>query len=648
MSKVLWRPDEGRIAGAAITAFREAVETRWQVALPDYAALHRWSVTHRARFWQTLWDVCGVVAECRGEAVLVHGDAMPGARWFPDARLNYAENLLRRRDDAAALVFRGEDAVRRRVSWRALRETVSRIAQALRACGVGPGDRVAGYLPNMPETAAAMLAASSMGAVWSSCSPDFGVRGVLDRFGQIAPKVLIGCDGYRYNGKHHDTRGKLAQIAAALPSAETVVMAAFDECREPPDAAVAWDEWLAPFAPGDIEFARLPFDHPLMILFSSGTTGPPKCIVHGAGGTLLKHLCEHRLHGDVRSGDRLFYFTTCGWMMWNWLVSGLASEATLLLYDGSPFHPSGEALFGFADAEGMTHFGTSARYLEALSKTGLRPAESHRLADLRMMFSTGSPLAPESFDYVYRCIKRDLCLSSISGGTDIVGCFALGNPALPVRRGELQCAALGMATEVWNDSGEAVAGEKGELVCTRPFPSMPVGFWNDADGARYRATYFRRFPGIWHHGDFAETTPSGGMIIHGRSDSTLNPGGVRIGTAEIYRQLEALPEVLESLVIGQAWGRDVRLVLFVVLCEGVSLDEALASRIKGHLRANASPRHVPAKIVQVAAVPRTRSGKLVELAVRDVVHGRPVANREVLDDPSVLDLYRDIPALAEP
>ena len=382
MSKVLWRPDEGRVAGAAITAFREAVETRWRVVLPDYAALHRWSVTHRARFWQTLWDVCGVVAERRGETALVHGDAMPGARWFPDARLNYAENLLRRRDDAPALVFRGEDSVRRRVSWRAFRDTVSRVAQALRSSGVGPGDRVAGYLPNMPETAAAMLAASSIGAVWSSCSPDFGVRGVLDRFGQIAPKVLIGCDGYRYNGRHHDTRGKLARIAAALQSAATVVMAAFDEPREPPDAAVAWDEWLAPFAPGDIAFARLPFDHPLMILFSSGTTGPPKCIVHGAGGTLLKHLCEHRLHGDVRSGDRLFYFTTCGWMMWNWLVSGLASEATLLLYDGSPFHPSGDALFRLRRRRGHDAF----RNVGALSRSAEqdRPAAGGQSSACRL------------------------------------------------------------------------------------------------------------------------------------------------------------------------------------------------------------------------------------------------------------------------
>ncbi len=648
MSEILWQPDEGQVAEAAVTAFRREVEARWPVSLPDYPALHRWSVAHRDRFWLTLWDFCGVVAERRGDTVLVDGDAMPGARWFPQARLNYAENLLLRRDDSDALVFRSENAAHRRVSWRALYDTVSRTAQALRADGVGPGDRVAGYLPNMPETMVAMLAASSLGAVWSSCSPDFGVRGVLDRFGQIAPKVLIGCDGYRYNGKRHDTRDRLAQIAAALPTVSGVVMASFDEPAPAPAGMTAWDDWLAPFEAREIEFAQLAFDHPLMILFSSGTTGVPKCIVHGAGGTLLKHLCEHRLHGGIRPGDRLFFFTTCGWMMWNWLIGGLASEATLLLYDGSPFHPSGNVLFDYADAEGMTHFGTSAGFIEALDKAGLRPLESHRLSELRGLFSTGSPLAPASFDYVYDAVKRDICLSSISGGTDIVGCFALGNPALPVRRGELQCLALGMATEVWNDAGASVTGEKGELVCTKPFPSMPVGFWNDPDGARYRAAYFERFPGVWRHGDFAETTESGGMIIHGRSDATLNPGGVRIGTAEIYRQVERLPEVVESLVIGQEWRGGVRVVLFVVLRAGSTLDAALTARIRAQLRTHASPRHVPAKVVQVAAVPRTRSGKLVELAVREVVHGRTAANSDSLADPSVLDLYRDLPALAEP
>ena len=649
MNDILWKPGAERVERAAITAFRAAVERRWGVRLPDYRALHDWSIAHRGPFWLTLWDFCGVIAERRGERALVDGDAMPGARWFPDARLNYAENLLRGGDNGDALVFRGENGARRRMSRGALRASVSRAAQALRASGVGPGDRVAACLPSMPETTVAMLAAASIGAVWSSCSPDFGVRGVLDRFGQLEPKLLLGCDGYFYNGKRRDTRAKLAAVATALPGAATAVMAFYDEPGGPAAGFAAWDEWLAPFAPRPLEFAQLPFDHPLMVLFSSGTTGRPKGIVHGAGGTLLKHLCEHRLHGGIAPGDRVFFFTTCGWMMWNWLMSALASEAALLLYDGSPFHPSGAALFDYADDERMTHFGTSARFLEALGKARVRPADTHGLAALRAVFSTGSPLAPESFDYVYDAVKRDVCLSSISGGTDIVGCFALGNPALPVRRGELQCLALGMATEIRAESGApAAVGEKGELVCAKPFPSMPVGFWNDPGGARYRAAYFERFPGIWRHGDYAEIMPSGGMIVHGRSDAALNPGGVRIGTAEIYRQVERLPEIAESLAIGQEWEGGTRIVLFVVLRKGAALDDALAARIRAQLRENASPRHVPAKIVQIAAVPRTKSGKLVELAVRDIVHGRPAANREALDDPSVLDLYRNIPELAEP
>ena len=653
MSDVLWRPGAARAAAAEITRFRKAVEARWGADLPDYAALHRWSVAHRDRFWLALWDHCGVVARRRGERVLVDGGAMPGARWFPDARLNYAENLLRPEHDGAgdggALVFRGEDGPTRRIGRAELRREAARAARALRAAGVGPGDRVAGYQPNAPEAVIALLAASSIGAVWASCSPDFGARGALDRFGQIAPKVLIGCDGYRYAGKFHNTRARLREIAAGLPGDPQLVVAPSGEAGGPPAGAVAWADWLAPHDSGAFAFEPLPFDHPLAILFSSGTTGAPKCIVHGAGGTLLKHLSEHRLHGGAGPGDRMFFFTTTGWMMWNWLVTGLASGAALLLYDGSPLHPSPGVLFDYADAEGMTHFGASARYFEALDKAGARPADTHALAALRVIFSTGSPLAPESFDYVYRAVKRDVCLSSISGGTDIVGCFALGNPALPVRRGELQCPALGMATEVRRDSGApAPPGEKGELVCARPFPSMPVGFWGDRGGVRYRAAYFARFPGVWRHGDYAEATESGGFVIHGRSDSVLNPGGVRIGTAEIYRQVDRLPEVVESLAIGQEWEGGVRVVLFVVLRDGLALDPALERRIRAQLRANASPRHVPAKILQVAAVPRTRSGKLVELAVRDVVHGRPVANREAIADPAVLDLYRDLPALAEP
>jgi acetoacetyl-CoA synthetase len=510
---------------------------------------------------------------------------------------------------------------------------------------------VAAYLPNMPEAVIAMLAAASLGAVFSSCSPDFGVQGVLDRFGQIAPKILLAADGYFYNGKTLDTRAKLAEIATQLPTLEHVLVVPYIQST-PELAGIPHAQLLAEFtAPHahvhEIEFARLPFDHPLYIMYSSGTTGVPKCIVHGAGGTLLQHLKEHQLHGDVRPGDRLFYFTTCGWMMWNWLVSGLASGATLLLYDGSPFVQQGRLLFDYAEAEAMTHFGTSAKFIDALAKTELRPRATHQLTALRTVFSTGSPLAPEGFDFVYQQIKADVNLASISGGTDIISCFVLGNPTLPVWRGEIQCKGLGMAVEVFDEAGRSVQGEKGDLVCTRPFPSMPLGFWNDPDGAKYRAAYFEKFPGVWCHGDYAELTEHGGMIIYGRSDATLNPGGVRIGTAEIYRQAERLPEVLEALVIGQDWQNDVRVVLFVRLQEGVVLDDALRDRIKQTIREHTTPRHVPAKIIAVADIPRTKSGKIVELAVRNVVHGRPVKNQEALANPEALRLYEQLPELQQ-
>jgi acetoacetyl-CoA synthetase len=514
--------------------------------------------------------------------------------------------------------------------------------------GVTPGDRVAGFLPNMPEAPIGMLAASSIGAIWSSCSPDFGVQGVLDRFGQIQPKVLLCVDGYYYAGKTIDTLGRIEEIARQLPALEKVVVvpyiAAEPQIGSIPKAAHLAD-FLAPFRPRDMAFERLPFDHPLAILYSSGTTGVPKCIVHGAGGTLLQHLKEHQLHTDLKRGDRLFYFTTCGWMMWNWLVSGLASGATLLLYDGSPFYPDASVLFDLADAEGMNVFGTSAKYIDALSKLDWRPQQTHRLADLRTMTSTGSPLSPESFEYVYASVKGDLLLSSISGGTDIVSCFVLGSPWLPVWKGEIQCRGFGLKVEVYDDEGKPVVGQKGELVCSAPFPSMPVGFWNDPDGAKYHDAYFAKFPGVWCHGDYMEITPRGSAIIYGRSDAVLNPGGVRIGTAEIYRQVEQLPEVVESLVIGQDWERDVRVVLFVRLREGVALDEALVKKIKLQIRNNTTPRHVPAKIIQVADIPRTKSGKIVELAVRNVVHGRPVKNREALANPEALDLFRGLPDL---
>ena len=646
----LWKPSRPRIAAANLTAFRHSAERRWGVECADYDALHRWSVTHPEQFWTTLWDVAGVVAEKRGERVLADANKMPGAKWFPDARLNFAENLLRSHDTADALVFWGEDKVKGRASHAELYRAVAQTAWALRDMGVGKGDRVAAYLPNLPAAVVAMLASASIGAIFSSASPDFGVQGVLDRFGQIAPKVLFACDGYYYNGKVIDCLGKVAEIAARMPSLERVVIVPYAGSGAGIAAVkhgVSLADFLAPFAgEREIRFDRLPFEHPLYILYSSGTTGVPKCIVHSAGGTLLQHLKEQRLHSDIKTGDRLFYFTTCGWMMWNWLVSGLASGATLLLYDGSPFVGRGNILFDYAEAEGMTHFGTSAKFIDAIAKINLAPAKTHKLDRLRAIFSTGSPLVPEAFNYVYDNIKRDVQLASISGGTDIISCFVLGNPVGPVWRGEIQCRGLGMAVEVFDEAGRPVRRTKGELVCLKPFPSMPVGFWNDADGRKYRAAYFEKYPGIWCHGDFIEETAHGGFVIYGRSDATLNPGGVRIGTAEIYRQVEKLDEVLESLVIGQDWEKDTRVVLFVKLREGLVLDDALARRIKDVIRENTTPRHVPAKILQVGDIPRTKSNKIVELAVRNLVHGEPVKNVEALANPEALDWFRDRPELS--
>ncbi|GIK88541.1 MAG: acetoacetate--CoA ligase [Burkholderiales bacterium] len=653
----LWEPSPARIAGAQITAFARRVEGRHGVHLPDYDALWRWSIDQPEAFWRAVWEDGGVIGD-PGERVLLDAARMPGARWFPDARLNYAQNLLERRgadDEGDALVFWGEDKVRRRMSHAELHRSVARVATALSTHGLRAGDRVAAYMPNLPETIVALLGAAARGCIFSSCSPDFGVQGVIDRFGQIAPRVLFTVDGYWYNGRPIAILDKVAEIVERLPSVERVVVVPYlgqeiGSANEFPPlrGGSTWEAFLAPFVPGPIEYEQLPFDHPLYILYSSGTTGVPKCIVHAAGGALLQHLKEHRLHGDVRPGDRLFYFTTCGWMMWNWLVSGLASQATLLLFDGSPFTMRGRVLWELAETERMTHFGTSAKYVDSLRKVALVPVKDYALEPLRAMFSTGSPLAPESFDYVYEAVKHDICLSSISGGTDIVSCFVLGNPTLPVWRGEIQCRGLGMAVEAYGDDGRPVApgsGERGELVCTRPFPSMPIGFWNDPDGARYHAAYFERFPGVWCHGDYIEITARGGVIIYGRSDATLNPGGVRIGTAEIYRQVEQLDEVVESLVIGQDWPPgetgDVRVVLFVRLRDGLSLDAALVERIQKHIRANTTPRHVPAKVVQVGDIPRTKSGKIVELAVRDIVHGREVKNMEALANPEALEQFRD-------
>jgi acetoacetyl-CoA synthetase len=636
--KPLWSPSPERAAKTELARFMKLA------GKSSYEDLHRWSIESSTDFWELVWRFGQVRGE-PGLRRLINPERMPGAKWFPEGKLNYAENLLRERDATAAMAFWGEDRVKRYLSKRQLYDLVSRIAQALADAGVSKGDRVAGYLPNVPEASAALLATASLGAVWSSCSPDFGVQGVLDRFGQIEPKIFFCADGYLYGGKEFDCQEKASEVLEALPSVEECVV--IDYLGAPARAGTSLYDFLEPFDPADIRFEPVEFNHPLYILYSSGTTGVPKCIVHGTGGALLQHLKEHRLHSDVRPGDRLFYFTTLGWMMWNWLVSGLASGATLLLYDGSPFVGRGRVLFDFAEAEGMTHLGTSAKFIDALAKAGLKPRETHDLSKLRAILSTGSPLAPEGFDYIYQNVKDDVCLSSISGGTDIVSCFVLGNPMGPVWRGEIQAKGLGMAVEVFDETGKAVKREKGELVCTKPFPSMPVGFWNDPDGAKYRAAYFEKYPGVWRHGDWCEETAHGGLIIYGRSDAVLNPGGVRIGTAEIYRQVEQLDEVLESLVIGQDWQGDVRVVLFVKLKDGVDWNDALAARIRSRIRQNTTPRHVPAKILAVADIPRTKSGKIVELAVREVVHGRPVKNLEALANPEALEHFRNRTELAD-
>lgn len=647
--KPLWTPSAERIAASRMDAFRRQVNQRHGLALADYPALHAWSIEHREAFWQAIVDSFDVRFHNPPRTVLEEGPRMPDARWFPGATLNFAEHLLRRRDEATAVVAIGEDGSRESLSHAELAAQVAGLQRSLRAAGVGVGDRVAAFMPNTWQTLVGMLAATSLGATWSSCSPDFGTQGVIDRFGQIEPKVLIACAGYRYAGKVLDLTGKLNEILAQLPSLQELVLVPYarPETRATDCKSVAritlWNDFYQ--SGSEPEFTPVPFAHPLYILYSSGTTGVPKCIVHSTGGVLLQHLKEHALHTDLHSGDVLFYYTTCGWMMWNWLVSGLAVGASLVLYDGSPFHPGPERLMDLVDAEAIKVFGTSAKYIAALEKAGVRPAQTHSLDSLQTLLSTGSPLAHESFDYVYRDIKADLCLSSISGGTDIVSCFALGNPTAPVWRGELQCKGLGMAVEVWDDDGRRLRSGKGELVCTRHFPSIPVGFWNDPQGEKFHDAYFATFPGIWAHGDYAEETAHGGLVIHGRSDAVLNPGGVRIGTAEIYRQVEKVDEVLESIAIGQDWQGDVRVVLFVRLREGVQLDESLQEKIRRTIRANTTPRHVPAKIIAVADIPRTLSGKIVELAVRNVVHGRPVKNTDALANPQALELYRELEEL---
>ena len=642
----LWQPDRARMESSAMWRFLRAAQAEAGVPLADYAALHRWSIEYPERFWSLVAQFGGVRFRKPADAVLVEPRLMPGARWFDGAELNYAETLLAHTGPRAALIGLDERGRRRELSRDALRAEVGRVAAGLRALGVGPGDRVAGLVANCPEAVIAALATNSVGAIWSSCSPDFGVAGVLDRFGQISPKVLFAVDGYSWNGRRIDIRAVVADVARALPDAAVVMIGFLDDGAgfAGPAGAIRFEGFGAPGAV--LQFEPLPFAHPLVIVFSSGTTGPPKCIVHGAGGVLLQHLKEHLLHTDIGAGDVVFYYTTCGWMMWNWLVGALATGATIVLYDGSPMHPDPGVLWRHAEAERITVFGTSARYLSGLEKSGYRPCMNVRLPHLRSVLSTGSPLSPEGFDFVYRDVAPDVMLASISGGTDILSCFALGNPLLPVHRGELQCAGLGMAVDVFDEEGHPLAAGRGELVCTRPFPSMPVGFWNDPQGTRFRRAYFERFPGVWAHGDYAEFTSHGGMMIHGRSDAVLNPGGVRIGTAEIYRQVEKLDEVLESLAVAQPWKGDERVVLFVVLREGLVLDDARRAAIRDVIRRNTTPRHVPAKILQVPAMPRTRSGKLVELAITALVRGDDVANTLAIANPEALEAFRGRPELA--
>jgi acetoacetyl-CoA synthetase len=646
VTEPIWKPSAERSAKSNMRRFIAAHRAR--LAGDDYAALYRWSVESPAEFWEAVWEFCGVRSRTGYSSVVRDADRMPGARWFEGATLNFAENLLAPARSGAAIVFVNERDERLELSWQELRAQVASVASKLGSLGVGKGDRVAGFVANRPEAVVAMLATASLGAVWSSCSPDFGVDAVLDRFGQIEPKALFATDGYFYNGKSIDCLPSIRSIAARLPSLRGVIVIPYRN-RNPdasgiPNAALYPDLLRQPAA---LEFTPVAFADPAYILYSSGTTGVPKCIVHSAGGTLLQHRKEHVLHSDISPGDVVFYFTTTGWMMWNWLVSALASGATLVLFEGAPLHPDPGVLWRIAERERIDVFGTSAKYLSALEKSGYRPREHHDLASLRSILSTGSPLAPSSFDYVYADIKQDLQLASIAGGTDLIPCFALGNPLLPVYRGELQCRGLGMKVEIFTADGRPVREQKGELVCTAPFPSMPVGFWNDPDGSKYRRAYFERFPNVWHHGDYAELTAHDGLIIYGRSDAVLNPGGVRIGTAEIYRIVEQFPEIAESIVVGQDWADDVRVVLFVRLQPDCTLDAALEKRLRDEIRKRASPRHVPAKILAVADIPRTMNGKIVELAVRDAIHGRPVGNLDALANPEALQHFRGRPELAQ-
>ena len=643
----LWQPSPAQIECSHMLRFQQQLKSQLNLSFADYEELHQWSVDKPEEFWAQLWQYSDIRASVPYSAVLSDSEKFPGAKWFEGSRLNFADNLLRNRSDKTALIARLENGARKTMSYGELYQQVAQLAAALRSAGVVKGDRVAGFMPNVAETIIAMLATSSIGAIWSSCSPDFGINGVMDRFGQIEPKVLFACNGYYYNGKTIDSTPRVKQIIEQIDSVEHLVLVQVTEAQTDIAQAVSYSDFLVRKNTPELQFEQLPFDHPLYIMYSSGTTGVPKCIVHGAGGTLIQQLKEQQLHTNLQPQDVLFYFTTCGWMMWNWLVAGLASEATLVLYDGSPFYPEPKSLIDMAEQEQISIFGTSAKYIAALEKAHVVPRETHQLEHLKTMLSTGSPLSHESFQYVYRDIKADLCLSSISGGTDILSCFVLGNPSLPVWEGEIQCRGLGMAVEIWNEQGQAVIEQKGELVCVKPFPSAPIYFWNDPENKKYLSAYFETYANIWAHGDYGEITAHNGVIIHGRSDAVLNPGGVRIGTAEIYRQVEKLDEVVDSICIGQEWDDDVRVVLFVVLRAGLSLNDNLIGKIRSSIRSETTPRHVPAKVIAVTDVPRTISGKIVELAVRKVVHGQAVTNTDALANPEALELFKNLPELQD-
>ena len=640
MSSPIWKPNESQILNANVTKFISFVNQERGLKLSNYWDLHQFSIDHSDNFWRLCADYCGAVGDFSGPERV--GESMVDSQWFPEAKLNFAETMLSRRDEKDAIVFRGENKIELRLSFSDLYLQVAKVQSHMRSCGVGPGDRVAAFLPNHPAAIIGMLATTSIGAIWSSCSPDFGRQGVLDRFGQIEPKMIFVVDGYYYNGKAHDTIERVKSFLDDLPSVEKVVMVEYIQTYTGDiENCSTLLEITSNLPDKEVEFKQVPFDHPLYILYSSGTTGAPKCIVHGHGGTLLQHLKEQQLHADIRKDDRVFYFTTCSWMMWNWLVSALASKATVMLYDGSPFYPGAKALWDFAEAEKFTLFGTSAKYIEALQKVGFSPKSGRNLEALRGMASTGSPLSAEGYDFVYSEIKDDLHLASISGGTDIVSCFVLGVPTLPVYRGEIQAPGLGMDVQVWNDEGESVRQQRGELICAQSFPSRPVFFWRDEGGQKYYSAYYEHFEGVWAHGDFAEITKHGGVVIYGRSDAVLNPGGVRIGTAEIYRQVDKIEAVLESIVIGQEWKNDVRVVLFVKMREGQELTDSLIQEIKLVIRTECTPRHVPAKILEVGDIPRTKSGKIVEISVRDIVHGLEIKNKESLANPEALEFFKN-------